>query len=359
MIPDLSKIVYNCFMVFSIRKVYFLRLFISIAVAATLSIADTGFCSQPAAEEQLELLLRQLRQTVNFENLQNRCDDYHGETERFSRISQAATIDSSDESAQAFASFVEMTFNRQNPTFTAFFSAFRAFGRTRQQHRHFFQNHTHLGPFTNHVSEAIAVNKERAAHYAEKSAGRTGMLSTFYTGMEYAIIPVAMIIDRWARHFNQQGIPVLANDFVSMQNIPAADSILKRRGQLDRHGAARFRKILAEARKQFNKTAMQKDFPSLRLQAEQALNQLKTLQEEYSCNLSMSIHLIESIGLAATNAIKLGHEYSGKTDCFYRVFILAQNAGLAGFSIIDIIAQRFHKENIGIITNDLPAIAFP
>jgi hypothetical protein len=73
----------------------------------------------------------------------------------------------------------------------------------------------------------------------------------------------------------------------------------------------------------------------------------------------MSIHFIESIGLAARNADIYSQKFNKESDNFYRAFIISQAVGIRFFSLVDLKAQKFHRQNIGIITNDLPAIPFP
>ena len=213
--------------------------------------------------------------------------------------------------------------------------------------------------FSGHVKEAIFVNKTRAAFYSKLSNGRTKSLSRLYTSMEYAILPLSSLIDRWALRLNKSGIPVLVNDFVSMSGVNPAEAGLLRTGILNATGRAELKEVLSTFQKGINRHAGHKDFLQAELQAITTLHDLRKLELKYNCNLALSIHIVESIGLATRNARQLGQSFNGRSDNFYRVFILLQNAGVMMFAKVDLKAQPFHKQQIGIIVNDLPPIPFP
>ena len=102
-----------------------------------------------------------------------------------------------------------------------------------------------------------------------------------------------------------------------------------------------------------------KDFLKVQLLAMNALHELRQMELRYQCNLALTIHFVESVGLAARNADRLSHQYAKRTDNFYRAFIAIQISGVRLFSKVDLQAQPFHRAGIGIIVNDLPAIPFP
>ncbi|MFZ5950757.1 MAG: hypothetical protein ACOYXC_08625, partial [Candidatus Rifleibacteriota bacterium] len=216
-----------------------------------------------------------------------------------------------------------------------------------------------VGPFAGHVKEAIKINKERSAYYASRTGNKSLKLSKLYTGLEYSILPIARIFDRWAAWLMKKGIPVMANDFVMMNDLPTPDTWPVRMGRLSPEGIKQYHAILKDFRKKSFKATGNKDFVSLQVFSIAALHQLKALQEIHRCNLSLSIHLIESIGLAARNADILTAKHGNCAAQFYRAFILMQVVGTRLFAGIDPRAQFFHQEGVGIICNDLPIIPFP
>ena len=214
-------------------------------------------------------------------------------------------------------------------------------------------------PFTSHVKEAIEVNQARQKYYAGISRGATSKVSLFYTSLEYSLLPLTVFFDRWAQKFRKAGMPVLTDDFVSMSGISSPDKPLLRRGVLDRAGHRDLRKMLRAWQWKSGLAASRKDFLKVQLLAMNALHELRQMELRYQCNLSLTIHFVESVGLAARNADRLSHQYAKRTDNFYRAFIAIQISGVRLFSKIDLQAQPFHRAGIGIIVNDLPAIPFP
>ena len=72
----------------------------------------------------------------------------------------------------------------------------------------------------------------------------------------------------------------------------------------------------------------------------------------------MTKHLVESLGLAAMNALDYAERSGGETLKLSRTFIRFQGLGLLGSVGIDRKAQAFHQQGIGIVVNDVPPIPF-
>lgn len=212
--------------------------------------------------------------------------------------------------------------------------------------------------FAAHVREGIRCNRERATVYSQRSAGGTDSLSRLYIALEYSILPLARLHDRWARRLRASGVPVLENDFVSMSGIAPASTPPLRTGILSGDGAAAVRRCLADFQKRALAAALKTDFSGVADRARQAIHALRELEAAENCSFSLSIHLLESIGLAARNGELLRLRDPRSAD-FYRCFLITQLCGVRLFSVIDFRAQRFHQQGIGIISNDLPAIPFP
>lgn len=214
-------------------------------------------------------------------------------------------------------------------------------------------------PFTVHVREALEVNRARRQYYERISNGATRKVSLLYTSLEYSLLPLTSFFDRWAHKYRRAGIPVLRDDFVPMANISSADKPLLRRGMLDRAGRRELRKMLRAWQWKSGLAASRKDFLKVQLLALNAVHDLRQMELRHNCNLALTIHFVESVGLAARNADRLSQQYAKRTDNFYRAFIAIQISGVRLFSKVDLQAQPFHRAGIGIIVNDLPAIPFP
>lgn len=331
------------------------------AVLAMLLLCSPLRSNQQAETAECENLVRQLKVIATFNSMQNSDSPITGSDviNRFAATAmQADSIDSAI-LADNLSDFCEMAFQIENESSTAAFMALQISGRTqffRQAAKPVFSD---VKPFSHHVIEAIKVNRERKDYYTERSGGKTRGLTRLYLSLEYSILPIAAIMDSWARKYQKLGFPVLVNDFVSMELISEPSQLLARQGALDKHGLEVFASILSAYNHESSSAARNKDFAMVQFYAIKALSELRQLEKAQNCNLSMSIHLIESVGLAARNAAALSKISKKQTDNFYRAFIVLQNVGLKGFARIDKMAQKFHQEGIGIITNDLPAIPFP
>lgn len=304
-------------------------------------------------------LIRQLQVIANFNSWQS-CD-LTDDSEIISKfIESLANPDNAESATLADNSidFYLLAFEPNGNSSSAAFRTLQLFGRS--QFRALSKSQADQNkPFSTHVKEAIALNKDRSHYYAQFANGKTKSLSNLYISLEFALLPVAKFMDRWAKKYQKIGYPVLLNDFVCMTTTPAMTRPLQRYGSLNREGIKLFKTILRDYQKNGNAAAAKKDFAMVQFYAIKALSDLRHLEKGRNCNLSLSIHLIESAGLSARNAVKIGQMSNNKTDDFYRAFIILQNIGITGFSSIDLQAQQFHQAGIGIVTNDLPAIPFP
>ncbi len=269
---------------------------------------------------------------------------------------------SDEKTSENLIEFCKLAFSGSTPQSGSLLRALQLGGHlsfTRSNSSEKTEISSHPRHFSGHVREAIIVNKARSDFYRKRSNGKTSKLSRLYTNLEYAILPLATLIDRWAAKLNQAGIPVLTNDFAAMTAINPAETPVARTGVLCRDGQAEFSKLLDFFQTEISRAARHKDFLKAQLQAIKTLHDLRRLELQHNCNLALSIHFVESIGLAARNAQRLSQTFNGRSDNFYRVFILLQNAGIKMFAKVDLKAQPFHRQQIGIIVNDLPAIPFP
>ncbi len=324
--------------------------------------------SQPSAGDETrsqEWLIRQLASMNRFANLQTLDDpsEKAAADTISSFITLASAQDINDKQTEQLTDFARLVFSENFADLPAGLNGImQNAGRLQLADEALKQAIPAYPPsrcFSGHVRDAIAVNKKRAAYYAAVSSGHTRKLSRRYMAMEYCLLPLAALFDRWAARLNQQGIPALLEDFVPMSDIKAADTKPEHTGILDASGIAEFRQLLRSYDDQVTSAARKKNFAQVQAAATEALGNLRRLEASYNCNLSLTIHLVESAGLAAKNAQRLNLQHQGRADNSYRAFILLQNAGVNMFSRIDIEAQVFHSRGIGIITNYLPVIPFP
>ena len=103
-----------------------------------------------------------------------------------------------------------------------------------------------VGPFENHLKEAITLNRERAPRYAALSAGASRPISSRLIMAQHLLLPVARYFDRQAAPYHRAGIPLLEALFVPMALAPAFGSVRMMRddgprGPLPRPAAIRRR----------------------------------------------------------------------------------------------------------------------
>ena len=316
-----------------------------------------------AQEPEADRLYRQLMELRSFEQLQNHSNNA-ADSSSTTIVSFFASLQASDEfdenTAEVWAGFFDLTFARDDDgNFSRRLEILSNEGRRQSAAIPPECTDHEQKPFTGHVREAIEVNKARQKYYAGISKGATSKVSLLYTSLEYSLLPITFIFDSWAQKYRRAGIPVLREDFVSMNGISTADKPLLRRGMLDRAGRRELRRMLRAWQWKSALAAARKDFVKVQILALSALHDLRQLELRHQCNLALTIHFVESVGLAARNADRLSHKYAKRTDNFYRAFIAIQISGVRLFSKVDLQAQPFHRAGIGIIVNDLPAIPFP
>jgi len=188
-----------------------------------------GFCADATAESEKGYLIQQLSGMARFESLQSVTETSETRTAEIINGFIAATEDQAvDEEIMAgrLTAFTRLAFaaeSEDNFAFNGLLKVLQISGRMQFQKADATAAGSFEKYFSGHVKEAITVNRERSTFYANLSNGETKGLSKLYTSMEYALLPVSAIFDRWGRHLNLQGIPVLVNDFVPMSAIkPAA-----------------------------------------------------------------------------------------------------------------------------------------
>jgi hypothetical protein len=211
-------------------------------------------------------------------------------------------------------------------------------------------------PFLKHVRDAIRINQERAAVYMELSDGSSAIISERLILLEYAIIPFARLLDKKALKYIERGIPVLIDDFVSMDSLNAPEEISSYRGTMTEDIVSSYVFIISEFRKDIFKLARKKHFTELEAAAKNCLTALRTLERETACSFAMGKHLVESIVLCTTNGIRFRAMSNGDTDGIVATNIILQGIGLFPLCDLDVQSASLHRDGIGIIINDLPQI---
>ncbi len=215
------------------------------------------------------------------------------------------------------------------------------------------------GNFVRHIRDAIALNKERLPLYSKLTDGASERISSRLLALERASLPFAWFLDRWGRKFQAAGIPILADDFVSMAGVATYSNPPIHCHVASEKVFRKFGALLGEFRRAVRPRLSRKDFSGVAGAAAFFLGKLRALEEEGDCHFALSCHVIESIGLGARNAERYRLASDGKTDSLARAFLEVQLLGLRAFSSLDRPAQDCHVQGVGVLANDLPKIPFP
>jgi hypothetical protein len=78
-----------------------------------------------------------------------------------------------------------------------------------------------VGPFEEHLRDAIELNRKRAPLYSRLSRGRSETVSKWLIRSELLALPLCGIPDRWGRRFIQAGVPIVQEEFMPMRGAPA------------------------------------------------------------------------------------------------------------------------------------------
>ncbi len=209
-----------------------------------------------------------------------------------------------------------------------------------------------------HLLEAIAVNCKRAPYYARKSRGRSLPVSFILIATEVLSLFTLGLFDLWGMIYNRSGVGVIAKDFVSMKNIAKADRPPRLRGIATSEQRAMVDVRLEDYCRLARSAIGENDFQQVADQTRALLNDLRALEDDIACSFPMHRHMIESIGLASSNAVGYARKSEGETNRLCRTFLRLQILTLNQVMPLDRQAQRCHALGVGILENDVPEIHF-
>lgn len=80
------------------------------------------------------------------------------------------------------------------------------------------------GGLTEHLSDAIRLNRALRAGYAAAGGPWAAWLSRTLVALERGLLPAARVLDRQAAPFWAEGVPVVRGDLASMRDVPSASA---------------------------------------------------------------------------------------------------------------------------------------
>ena len=215
-----------------------------------------------------------------------------------------------------------------------------------------------IGHFETHLRDAIRTNLARRPVYVARAGLRARLLSLLLVLTERLCLPLARHFDRRAAPFNVQGIAVVENDFIDMQQIADADTA-PAFSKVAPPAAHRQVKQLVRQYKRDGKAALaSEDFQRICTLTADTLTAVQALEQQHQAHFAMTIHLLESIGYAALHAPAYIEQSRGEARPLCRSLVAVQLALADGGLLMDKLAQRCHARGAGILVNDVPAIPF-
>lgn len=209
-----------------------------------------------------------------------------------------------------------------------------------------------------HVSAAIRLNEERKEFYSQRSAGTSRGVSNLLLASEWLSLGPLGLLDAWAWRFNRIGIPIIANDYVSMDEVGARETPPDREGQAGKEDFESLKRRLGRFRRHAVTAVKRNDFYRTARAAYEMLAFIEAMEQRTDSYLAMAHHIVASIGLAAVNATDYERQSNGRTNRLARTNLRLQILSTLIAPLIDRKAQAAHRKGAGILINDLPPIPF-
>ena len=209
--------------------------------------------------------------------------------------------------------------------------------------------------FEQHLKDAIELYQQRKDQYAQQTDGASDALFEKLITTETLLLPVAATFDARAIPFVKQGVMIIADDFVPMEDNLGFNYPLANAAAFDHQLQHQAKQLL----KPLNDTPAD-DAIAISAAVNKTLLAIKDFEQQQQVYLPMTKHLVESLGFGAL------HSLYYRCDSNNRSYRLGQDLMLLQAMAIrlgnplsyDIEANVFHQQGIGILVNDLPYIPF-
>lgn len=209
--------------------------------------------------------------------------------------------------------------------------------------------------FEIHLKDAIELYKERKVQYAEQSDGKTNALFTKLITTETLLLPVAATFDARAVPYVKDGVMIIANDFVPMEDNLGFDHPMARADELSPELITEAKEILSALNSSNSHDAF-----AITEAVNTALLAIDDFERYNNVHIAMTKHLVESLGFGALHSLYYRCESQDKTYRLGQDLMLLQAAAIKISNPLsyDKQANEFHQQSIGILVNDLPHIPF-
>lgn len=214
-----------------------------------------------------------------------------------------------------------------------------------------------MGHFEIHIADAMRINLGRRRHYVALAGWRAWLLSVLLVASERLCRPLARHFDRKARPFNDAGIPIVVDDFIDMALIEPAEKPPRYGARAPRGAHAQVKQRVKALKRDGLARLARGDYAGICALTADTLEGIQALQDAHQAHFAMSVHLLESLGLAALHA----PDYIAadqRCEPLARQLVAIQLRLCDGGLLMDRLAQHCHQRGAGILVNDVPHIPF-
>ena len=212
------------------------------------------------------------------------------------------------------------------------------------------------GGLTEHLTDAIRLNRARRAGYVAKGGARAGRLSRTLVALERSLLPAARVLDHQAAPFWDAGIPVVRADVASMSAVGRADApprylagdpdAARRQARTDLSDA------VGEARRQVRRGELAEAGRVLTAVA----GRLREVEAAQGVHLALTEHLVATAAVAAAHGAAYSDATAGRSVPVSSRLVAGTLAFWTLALALDRWAHPIHARGVGLFVNDVPPV---
>jgi len=213
-----------------------------------------------------------------------------------------------------------------------------------------------MGPFCEHIVDAIQINILRMFRYASLSSGKSIPISLGLIGFELFILPLAIFYDLLNYFWRQRGLGVLDEDFIDMKLTPEFKAVTT-----DIPCGEFSLKPVAKWRGDIDRLLRKEDW----LKAYEDIINLRADLESKKRIHPLLNHFVESVHRCIALTIIWSKKCEGddllilKFHRYRRWLVWWQMLGFEGSLALDYLSWPLRKKGLLILEQDVPIIPVP
>lgn len=209
---------------------------------------------------------------------------------------------------------------------------------------------------TEHLREAMVLNREREPLYAELSQGQSREVTEGLLRMERKLLLTAPLADLWAAPYQAAGIPLLCQDLISMSETPSFVA-------MNPAGPDAFSNFIpadvAALEIQLNQFYSDRAYEDLADYLDHEIEKLEKAPR-YNCLVKHMLESIRRMAVLTPQHAQKAKDLGWISPEILSRLVLKTNIGLLQASLdLDIMAAPLQAKGVQIICQDVPAIPRP